>query len=74
MPPIIRCDFLKSVGAATASVAIPGALQAAAGGDSPNILFIFAEDMGYGDLSYLNENSQIPTPNIDRIAKLRASY
>ena len=24
--------------------------------------------MGYGDLSCLNENSQIPTPNIDRIA------
>ncbi|MDP6652060.1 MAG: twin-arginine translocation signal domain-containing protein [Gammaproteobacteria bacterium] len=46
MPPIKRRDFLKSVGAATASIAMPGALQAAAGGDRPIIVFILADDMG----------------------------
>lgn len=34
----------------------------------PNIVFIFADDMGYGDVSALNENSKIQTTNIDRIA------
>lgn len=34
----------------------------------PNIVFIFADDMGYGDVSALNENSKIQTTNIDHIA------
>lgn len=35
----------------------------------PNIVFILADDMGYGDVSALNNESKIQTPNIDRIAK-----
>ena len=34
----------------------------------PNIIFIFADDMGYGDVSALNGNSKLQTVNIDRIA------
>lgn len=34
----------------------------------PNIVFIFADDMGYGDVSALNQNSKIQTTYIDRIA------
>lgn len=34
----------------------------------PNIVFILTDDQGYGDASYLNEHSKIPTPNIDRLA------
>lgn len=34
----------------------------------PNILFIYLDDLGYGDLSCFNANSRIQTPNIDRIA------
>lgn len=33
----------------------------------PNIIFILADDMGYGDVSALNENSKINTPNLDRM-------
>lgn len=35
----------------------------------PNIVFIFADDMGYGDVSALNENSKINTQHIDQIAR-----
>ncbi len=36
--------------------------------EKPNIVFIFADDMGYGDVSALNEQSKIHTDHIDRIA------
>jgi len=35
----------------------------------PNIIYILADDMGYGDVSCYNENSKIITPNIDKLAK-----
>lgn len=35
--------------------------------ERPNILFIFIDDMGYGDLSSFG-NCKIETPNIDRLA------
>lgn len=38
-------------------------------GPLPNIIFILADDMGYGDIGALNPDSKIPTPNMDRIAR-----
>lgn len=35
----------------------------------PNIIYVLADDMGYGDLSCLNEDSKINTVNFDRMAK-----
>ncbi|WP_104809927.1 sulfatase family protein [Polaribacter filamentus] len=37
--------------------------------DKPNILFIYMDDMGYGDPQCYNPESLIPTPNIDKLAK-----
>jgi arylsulfatase A len=34
----------------------------------PNIIFIMADDMGYGDVQVLNPNSKISTPNLNRLA------
>ena len=38
-------------------------------GNRPNIVFIMADDMGYGDLGCYSNKSKVPTPNIDRLAK-----
>jgi arylsulfatase A-like enzyme len=68
MTPTNRRDFLRTVGLGAAACALPPTLSAAAS-DRPNIIWIMADDLGYGDLSCLNENSKIQTPNLDRMAR-----
>ena len=47
---------------------------AARGKERPNIVFILADDLGYGDISCLNENGKISTPNIDKIAEAGVTF
>lgn len=35
----------------------------------PNIVFFLVDDMGYGDVSCLNPEGKIPTPNFDRLSR-----
>lgn len=35
----------------------------------PNVIFILADDMGYGDVAALNPDSGIPTPHLDRLVR-----
>jgi arylsulfatase A-like enzyme len=46
------------------------AIQAAERSARPNIVVIYADDLGYGDVQCYNpERGKIPTPHIDRLAK-----
>ena len=45
------------------------ALGQAAIAAKPNIVFVLADDMGYGDVQALNTRSKVPTPNLNRLAK-----
>ncbi|MCT4543460.1 MAG: arylsulfatase [Vallitalea sp.] len=42
--------------------------------DRPNIIYILADDMGYGDVSYLNEKAAFKTPNFDKMCKNGISF
>ncbi len=50
------------------SIAFAAAAAAAMAAGKPNIVFILADDMGYGDVRALNADSKIPTPNLDSLA------
>jgi arylsulfatase A-like enzyme len=51
------------------AVALLLVVTAAAAERKPNILVILADDLGYGELSCQGFTKEVPTPNIDSIAK-----
>lgn len=50
------------------SAAVVPAVGAPDGGPKPNVVFIIADDLGYGDLSCYGQQKFV-TPNIDRLAR-----
>ncbi len=64
---LFRRIIATMVGCLILSVVSLGAIAAEAA-EQPNILFIFADDWGWGDLS-CHGHPYVKTPNIDRLAK-----
>jgi len=68
---IKRRDFLQMMGAGAAGLALAGCnssfVGSKKGADKQNIVIIFADDLGYGDLSCFGHPT-INTPNLDRMA------
>ena len=48
---------------------VTGLLADESAATAPNILIIYADDLGFGDLSCQNPDSKIPTPNLDALAQ-----
>lgn len=62
-----RRRFLKSVGLAAAATVVPIRGEAAER-KRPNVVFIYADDLGYGDVGCYGA-TKVATPNIDRLAR-----
>ncbi len=65
-----RRDFIGAIGVAAGALGVGGILSNAATTDAvaPNILLIYADDLGFGDLGCYGAE-KIPTPNLDRLAE-----
>lgn len=47
------------------ALTVAGAMAA----EKPNVVFILADDLGYGDVAAFNPEGKIATPHVDRLAK-----
>ncbi len=56
-----------AVGACAGADAVDPAADSA--GAPPNVVIILADDLGWGDLACQNEQSKVPTPQLDRLAR-----
>ncbi len=63
-----RRDFLKTLGLSAAAMALPQiSIGCRKRFTTPNIIYILADDLGYGELGCYGQK-KIRTPNIDRLA------
>jgi arylsulfatase A len=61
---------VTSIAAALAvmvGVTLAGVTMAAPADRRPNVVILYADDMGVGDVAAANPESKIPTPHLDRL-------
>jgi arylsulfatase A-like enzyme len=71
MKTISRRDFLRTVAAGSIAATVSGCASVSgrsSGRNRPNIVYIIADDLGYGDLGCYGQKD-IRTPNLDRMAR-----
>ena len=58
-----RRDFCRTLAAGSGAISLAGAASR-----HPNIVYVLADDLGWGDLDCYNPDSAVPTPNANRFA------
>ncbi|MFR9652006.1 MAG: arylsulfatase [Rikenellaceae bacterium] len=53
---------------------VAGAVQSGMAASRPNVIVIYADDMGSGDLSILNKESKFQTPHMDALARSGVNF
>ncbi len=66
---ILRATLFLPVAILASNLITPGTTFAAEKSSDPNIIYILADDMGYGDIRALNPECKIATPHLDQLAK-----
>ncbi len=65
----MKRSFLLALSLVTAAVTHAASQPPVVSRSNPNIIYILADDLGYGDVHALNpEKGKIPTPHMDRLA------
>jgi arylsulfatase A-like enzyme len=62
-----QCKLTVSLLIAFALLVLSSSMTTAS--DSPNVVLILADDLGYGDVTCYNDQAKVPTPHIDRLAR-----
>ncbi len=66
MCPVNRRDFCSGLAMLSAACALQGFAKQT-GKQQPNMVFVLADDLGWGDLDCYNAASAVPTPNANRL-------
>ena len=63
-----RRQFVKMASTCAGFVALLASAMAPRAAGKPNIVIVLTDDLGYGDVSFLNPESKVQTPHMDALA------